>query len=414
MIIASIDLMDGKVVQLRQGKEKVLERNNPLELAKEFDLFGEVAVIDLNAAMNSGENIEIVKEILRIAECRAGGGINSLEKAEELISFGAKKVIIGSRAFENDRINHDFLESLVSAIGRFRVIIAVDALNSEIVTKGWIHRTGLNIFDVIKELEKYASEFLYTCVEREGTLEGIDMDKVRELRNRTQNRITVAGGVSSMEEIRELAQIGVDVQLGLALYTDRVKLQEAFVESLNWKNPIMPTVVQDSYGNVLMLAYSSKESIVKTFETGSMWYFSRSRNKLWMKGETSGNTQSFIRMRADCDRDALLATVQQRRTACHTGSYSCFGDSNFGLCQLYEVVKERLENPKPESYTAKLSDELLTEKIMEEAQEVIEAKSKEEMIWETADIFYFLTVLLAKRDVKVDNVLLELKRRRKR
>lgn len=412
MLIASIDLMAGKVVQLKQGKDKVLERDDYLQLAKEFDKYGETAVIDLDAVMDRGENLGIIKEILKVAECRVGGGIRSLKKAKELISFGARKVIIGSIALENDRINHNFLQELVSAIGQDKIIIAIDALNGEIVTQGWKHKTGLNLFDVINKVENYCSEFLYTCVEKEGLLKGIDMEKVRGVVKSTKNRVTVAGGVNSIDEIREIGRIGSDVQVGMALYTNRISIAEAFIESLNWKNELIPTVTRDYSGDVLNLAYSNKDSLTKTFETDKMWYFSRSRNKLWMKGETSDNTQEFIRLRADCDRDALLATVKQKGVACHTGVYSCFGSKKFNLYELYEVIKNRIDNPSPQSYTATLTDELLKEKIAEEADEVIKAKNSDEIIWEAADVMYFLTVLLAKNGVEIDDILFELARRR--
>jgi len=412
MVIASIDLMNGKVVQLKQGREKIIERENPYLLAREFDRYGETAVIDLDAAMNQGDNSQIIKEILKICECRAGGGIRSLERAHELISLGAKKVIIGSKAFEDNCINHSFLDCLVQKIGRSRVVIAIDALNGEIVTQGWKHRTGLNLFNNITKLENYAGEFLFTCVEKEGTLEGIDKGMVKKLAALTKNRITVAGGVNSIEEIRELSQIGVDVQIGMALYTGRITLSDAFIESLNWKEELLPVITQDDAGQVLTLAHANKESLRKTFETGRMWYFSRSRNRLWMKGETSDNTQELVKIRADCDRDTLLATVKQRGAACHQDTYSCFGERKFNLYQLYEIVKERIENPKPESYTSKLTDKMLKEKIEEEAKEISAAKLTSEIIWEAADLLYFISVLLAKNNVTLDDVLYELRRRR--
>jgi phosphoribosyl-AMP cyclohydrolase / phosphoribosyl-ATP pyrophosphohydrolase len=414
MLIASIDIMNGKVVQLRQGFEKMLERDDALALAKEFDRYSEIAVIDLDAAMNKGDNTELIKQILKIGESRIGGGIRTVEKAKELLSWGAQKVIISSKAFEQDAVNHAFLEELSHAVGKNSIIIALDARNGSIVTHGWKHDTGLDLFHVIKELETYCSEFLFTCVEREGTMTGTDLRSAGELVKQTKNKITVAGGIHTLDEIRQCARMGTDIQIGMALYTGKITLTQGFIESLNWSKGLIPTIAQDASGQVLMLAYSNKESLCKSFESGSMWYFSRSRNVLWRKGETSGNTQELIRMRTDCDQDALLVTVRQNGVACHTETYSCFGGKKFSLDELYQVIRERLTNPPAGSYTATLTDEKLAEKVLEEARELIEAREHDHIVWEAADVLYFTTVVLAKHNVGIDEVLHELRRRRKK
>jgi phosphoribosyl-ATP pyrophosphohydrolase/phosphoribosyl-AMP cyclohydrolase len=331
MVIASIDLMDGKSVQLRQGKKPVLQHDDPLGLARKFNRYGQIAVIDLDAAKGTGHNKDIVKNILKIADCRVGGGIRTIDQAVEFITCGAAKIIIGSQAFSNQGINKRFLDELIYAIGKRHIIIAIDAIGSEIVTRAWTHHTGLNILRVVRDLQEYCSEFLFTCVEREGLMSGTDIKMVTRLVKRTQHRITLAGGVHTLEEIGTCAKLGVDVQLGMALYTGRIDLGSAFIASLNWKTNLLPTIVQDDNGQVLMLAYSNKESLNKVFGTNTMWYFSRSRKTLWQKGGTSGNVQHVIRLRADCDQDTILATVHQDGVACHTGRYSCFGDRR--ICQ---------------------------------------------------------------------------------
>ncbi len=413
MIIPSIDLMNGKAVQLKQGRDKMLERENPIELANQFNKYSEIAVIDLDAAMNKGNNLDIIKQICRFAECRVGGGIRDVNQAKELISLGAIKVIIGTKAFENDNVNHEFLDKLAKTVGRRHLMIAIDAFNGEIVTQAWKHHTGLQVLDVVKELEQYVNEFLFTCVDKEGGMQGTDMSTIKKIARLTKNRLTVAGGITTVDELHEISSIQANAQLGMALYTGTLELTNAFIESLNWKNKLIPTITTDPAGQVLMVAYSTRDSLLKTFNTGKMWYFSRSRNKLWMKGETSGHVQNFVKVRTDCDSDALLVTVNQTEAACHFDNYSCFGDKKFSFYELYDVIKDRFENPKPGSYTATLTYKKVREKILEEANEVVEADERDHIIWEAADVLYFLTVLLAQSDIRIDDVLNELRRRRK-
>ncbi|MDD5090343.1 MAG: bifunctional phosphoribosyl-AMP cyclohydrolase/phosphoribosyl-ATP diphosphatase HisIE [Candidatus Wallbacteria bacterium] len=415
MIIPSIDLMSGKAVQLRQGREKVLERDNPLSLAREFDRVAEIGLIDLDAALSQGDNEKLIREICGFAECRVGGGIRDLEKAQRILSYGATRIIIGSRAFDQDRINHAFLAQLCEKIGKSRIMLAIDSREGRIATCGWKHDTGIEVLSAVRELERYCDEFLFTCVEREGGMQGTDHELVSELMGLTKNRITVAGGVHTTEEAVRLVRSGCCVQLGMALYTGKIDLNDAFVRSLDWEKSggLIPTITCDEHGQMLMLAYSNEESLRRMFETGRGCYFSRSRGKLWEKGETSGHIQEFMRIRTDCDRDALLLTVRQHGPACHTGSYSCFGAKKFTHSGLYRVIEDRFKNPRPGSYTATLTKELVREKMMEEAQEVVEAVTRDELVWEAADVLYFLTVLIAKEGITLDEVLNELRRRSK-
>ena len=414
MIIASIDIMNGKSVQLINGKEKVIERDNVFGLAKDFDKYGEVALIDLDAAMGKGDNKDLIHKLLRECDARVGGGIRTPEDAVEYISYGARKIIVGTMAFKDGKINHDFLSELVKRIGKTAIIIAVDSYDNRIAVNGWKNVTDMNLFDAVAETEKYCSEFLYTDINNEGTMKGIDTDTVRKLKDATTNKITVAGGVSTLEEIEMLASLGVDVQLGMALYTGGISLSDAFVKSLNWRGEkLIPVVTQDRAGRVLMHAYCSRESLKRTFETGRMTYFSRSRNELWTKGETSGNFQNVIKLRADCDRDTVLSVVEPEGVSCHLGTYTCFGDMDFKWHDLYDVITDRIKNPSESSYTAKLDRELLREKILEEAKEVVEAEERWHVIWELADVIYFLTVLMARNNVTIEDVMAELYRRRK-
>jgi len=428
MVIASIDIQNGKVVQLRQGAELVLQRDNPGELAAEFDRYGEVAVIDLDAAMGKGSNIEMMKPLLRKAECRVGGGIRTPQQAQELVSLGAQKVIVGSGAFRDAggefAVNIPFLEAMSKKIGRERLIVAVDARAGEIVVDGWKTPTGLDLIEAAKAVEPFAGELLFTCVEREGTMTGINLEPVKKLREAVKCQITVAGGVSTLGEIEEIAALGCDVQLGMALYTGKVSLAEAFTVSLNWKKgesllptpySLLPIIVQSPDQQILMTGFTDKQALTETFKRGNVCFHSRTRNKLWMKGETSGNTLKLLRLRADCDRDALLAIAEPAGPVCHTGAWSCFATNrDYTLQFLQGIIQDRFRNPAPGSYTATLDDELVREKITEEAKELCEAKTHDEIVWEAADLLYFVTVLLTKSNLNIDEILDELDRRHKK
>lgn len=415
MVIASIDLNKGKAVQLVQGKEKKIEKNNPVELAEKFSKFGEIALIDLDSAMNKENNLELIKKIIQFSDCRVGGGIRDIKKAKKLVSLGASKIIVGTEVFKGNKINFDFLEKLQNSIGKHRIIVAIDSIGTNIVINGWQKKTKFNLFKVIKEIEPFVSEFLFTNVEREGKMEGVDLNIIKKLKKTTSKKLTVAGGVTSLEEIETLAKLKVDVQLGMALYTNKIDLTSCFIASLDWgkTKELIPTITQNQNGQVLMLAYSSKDSLKNSFDSGYMWYYSRTRKKLWKKGETSGNTQKIIKLRTDCDRDAILATVEQNGPACHLDTYSCFGDREFSLEYLQNIISDRIKNPRKSSYTSSLDNKKVREKILEEAKELIEANSRDNIIWETADLLYFITVLLEKSEVNYKQVFNELRRRRK-
>ena len=311
MIVASIDLMDGKAVQLQQGKTKVLERENVLELAKYYARFGEVAVIDLDCALNTGKNNEeLIKKICKIAPCRVGGGIRTIEKAKKVLTWGAKKIIIGTAASE------DFL----SKLPQNRVMVAIDSRDGKITTKGWQEVSEFTTMDYVKRFENYCCGFLFTIVEKEGMLQGTNIDFIKEIASSTTKPITAAGGISTIEEIVELSKNNISCQLGMAIYTGKINLEDAFCACLDFEkmNGLIPTIVQDKMTKqVLMLAYSNPESLRKSFDTGLATYYSRSRNELWTKGLTSGNTQELLNAKFDCDQDAILFTVNQKGNACH-------------------------------------------------------------------------------------------------
>ena len=431
MVISSIDLKGGHVVQLKNGKDLVLQRDDADSLISEFNKYGEVAVIDLDAALGNTDekgntaNTELLKSLLRKGNVRVGGGIRTVKKARELVSLGAEKVIIGSAAWNLDRknggsiLNTEFLDELASSIGKQRIIISVDAINGKIAVKGWTETADISLIEGAREAEKYASELLFTCVEKEGCMQGTDMEMAKQLRDSVKCRVVAAGGVNSLEQIVQLEKLHCDVQLGMALYTGVVNLKESFINCIDWEktNGMVPVIAQSPAGEVLMMGYSNKEALEKTFELGKLTFFSRTRNTLWTKGETSGHFLELVKMRADCDRDTILATVIPHGGVCHTGSFNCFSseaDEKSSLERLYGTIAERFANPRPGSYTATLNDKRVREKIMEEAEELTEAEGKDEVIWEAADLLYFASVLMYKEGVTWQDVYNELDRRHKK
>jgi phosphoribosyl-ATP pyrophosphohydrolase/phosphoribosyl-AMP cyclohydrolase len=189
-----------------------------------------------------------------------------------------------------------------------------------------------------------------------------------------------------------------------------------FTTSLDFQKleSLIPTIVQDEHNQILMLAYSSQDSLTQALIQKKGIYYSRSRKSIWIKGETSGNYQMLNKVRYDCDQDALLFNVLQEGVACHLQRYSCFGNKEFALSDLYEIIQDRILNPVNDSYTSKISkdERLIIEKIKEESNEVINYTDDQNLSWEIADLFYFVMVLMAKKGIKLQDILNELWSRR--
>ena len=226
MIIPCIDLMDGKVVQLVQGREKALEGDSPEAMLERFAGFPEIQVIDLDAAMGRGSNDGLVRMLASRAVTRVGGGVRTADRARALVQQGAHRVIVGTSAFTATGINAPLLAAIRDAIGRERLVIAVDSKGGHIVIKGWQEATALTAEQVLADLEPYCSGFLCTYVDKEGMMQGTDLDWFRRLRAATSHELTAAGGITTKEDIRALAAMDIHAALGMAIYTGRLKLEE--------------------------------------------------------------------------------------------------------------------------------------------------------------------------------------------
>jgi phosphoribosylformimino-5-aminoimidazole carboxamide ribonucleotide (ProFAR) isomerase len=219
--------MGGKVVQLIQGREKFLELPDPLAVLAKFADYPQIQVIDLDGALGRGDHSEIIRELCRRKPCRVGGGIRTVEKAVQVVAGGALKVIVGSSAFTSDGINSTFLENLLAALPREKLMIAVDCLGDRVAIRGWRETLPLSSAQALMQLEPYCSEFLCTYIDAEGRLQGTNLEWFRNLRTATRLPITAAGGITTDEEITALEEIGMNAALGMAIY--RKVFPELFV-----------------------------------------------------------------------------------------------------------------------------------------------------------------------------------------
>jgi len=226
MIIPCIDLMDGKVVQLKQGREKVLEGKSPDEMLALFEGFPQIQVIDLDAAMGRGTNGRMVEWLARRASVRAGGGVRTVERAQELVREGVFRVIVGTAAFSEDGPNVPFLTALREAIGARNVTIALDSKDGRIVVEGWRESTNWTALDVIGELEPYCSGFLCTYVDKEGMMQGTDLRWFENLRLATKRELIAAGGITTLDDAKILTGLDIHCAIGMSIYTGKLSLDD--------------------------------------------------------------------------------------------------------------------------------------------------------------------------------------------
>jgi phosphoribosylformimino-5-aminoimidazole carboxamide ribotide isomerase len=224
MLIPSIDLLGGRIVQLVQGEKLRLAFDDFEYWIEKFSRYPLVQLIDLDAAMRQGDNSALVEKIAKRLPCQAGGGIHSINRARRVLDAGAKSVIIGSALFsEQDGragVNTAFAAELAAAVGREQVVAGIDTKNGRIAVKGWKAQVALTPDEAIPQLDPYAAAFLYTHVDGEGLLQGFPMDVAARLRKLTQRQLIVAGGIRTQEEIDALDAIGADAVVGMAIYTE--------------------------------------------------------------------------------------------------------------------------------------------------------------------------------------------------
>ena len=408
MIVPSIDIMNGHAVQLIGGKEQAIDAGDPFPIAERFALAGQIAVIDLDAAIGTGSNRELITTLVQRFDCRVGGGIRDEQTALDWLNAGSSQVIIGTAA----------RKELLQRLPRERVMVALDALKGDVMVEGWRRATGQNVLDRIAELKEFAGGFLVTTIEREGRLAGVDLEQIGEVVAAADPvRVTVAGGITTPEDIAAINRLGADAQVGMALYSGKMDLAEAIVAPMQSDRPdgLWPTVVVDTAGQALGLTYSDLESVQAAVADRKGVYHSRTRG-LWIKGEQSGNTQELLRIDLDCDRDTLRFTVGQAGDGfCHQGPWTCWGDDR-GLARLARRLGQRAKDAPDGSYTKRLLDDpaLLAAKLAEEAKELSEALAPDHVAAEAADVIYFTLVAMARAGVDLRAVENHLARRERR
>jgi phosphoribosylformimino-5-aminoimidazole carboxamide ribotide isomerase len=223
MLIPSIDLMGGKIVQLVQGDKKKLEFDNFEYWIERFSKYPMVQLIDLDAARGAGDNRSIVKQIVSQLPCQVGGGIRTVEIAQQLLSLGAHKVIIGSALMTDGQINREHARILAEKLPKSALMFALDSRGGRVAIDGWRKQTTVTAFDMIRELEPFCESFLYTHIDTEGLMGGIPMKTVHAIREATQRHLVVAGGITEQQEIDSLDALGIDAVVGMALYSGKIR-----------------------------------------------------------------------------------------------------------------------------------------------------------------------------------------------
>ncbi len=224
MLIPSIDLKGGKVVQLVQGDRVAIESSDVFRWVRRFRNFPMVQLIDIDAAMATGNNDDLVRRVSAKLACRVGGGIRSVERAKQVIDAGAKQVILSSALFKEGRPDLSFAAKVCDAVGRDQVVAAVDTRGGRLVIHGWRTTLAITPLEAIKALEPYCGGFLYTDVDHEGLMQGMDLAAIETIRAATTRRLSAAGGIATQAEVDNLDAKGIDAVVGMAIYTGTMQL----------------------------------------------------------------------------------------------------------------------------------------------------------------------------------------------
>lgn len=337
IIFPAIDVKDGQCVRLVKGDYSTASKvaASPSEAAASFMESGVewLHMVDLDGAKaKTPVNDSVILDVVRQTgiKVQVGGGIREMKSVERYLDGGVTRVILGSAALENKA----FLIDAVKNYGD-RIAVGIDARDGMVAANGWLDTSSVNYIDLAKEMEQLGVKtIIFTDISRDGTLTGPNVDQLCAINGAVSCDIIASGGIKCIDNIVELrdnflygAICGKSLYSGSLLLDDAVATASAKPDLSRFfrKNELIPTIIQSAEdGEVLMLAYMNEQSLGMTIESGTTWFWSRSRSELWNKGATSGHTQKVVSMHYDCDEDTLLIKVIQKGAACHTNNYSCF------------------------------------------------------------------------------------------
>lgn len=449
-IIPCLDFEGGKVVKGQQF-QNLKDVGDPVTLARYYEAEGadELVFLDISATENERKTaldyVEKIAKAITIPLC-VGGGITSLEDIEHILNLGASKVSLNTAAVEDSNL----IAKAAQRFGSERIVIAIDVVKKDsqwlVVTNGGKKVTALDAIKWASDVKELgAGSVLVTSKDRDGKKTGYDLELIKKIKENADLTLIASGGAGSLTDLKEGLEAGADALLAASIFHfSELSLRECkeylaqcgfLVSAIKGLKPnynaqglVAAIAVDEKDGTVLMQAYMNQEAFERTLLTQRATYYSRKRQEIWVKGEKSGHFQTVKAIYLDCDRDSVLLVVEQIGVACHTGNRTCFYTPVFGsnqatigkvLNDLQNTIKERQKNPKAGSYTnylfSKGLDKILKKVGEESAEVIIAAKnpSLEELIYETADLLYHISVLLEAKGLNWSDIASELKRREK-
>jgi len=373
-----------------------IDENVIINYAKRINYFGSVVVSNI-------ESHSLLKGICEVAECDLMMNSPKLETIKVALRNGVRSVIIPEKEIED-----------ISQVVSKNIIIAKITLQNISLIDNNLNDLKAELKEIVNRVLPYCSKLLIDYDKDLIIDESTVLAVINYISDFTNYPLTFLDAQNKFTEILE--KKGINPFIYSSEMFKEKEILKIFKSALDFQklDGLIPTIVQDEHKQILMLAFSSQDSLTQALIQKKGIYYSRTRKSIWIKGETSGNYQLLNKVRYDCDQDALLFNVRQKGVACHLQRYSCFGNKEFELSDLYEIIQDRILNPVANSYTSKISkdERLIIEKIKEESKEVVNYTDDQNLSWEIADLFYFVMVLMAKKGIKLKDILNELWSRR--